>query len=129
VVKQFQLRDERVDRVDDPMIRAEKQRRLHGAVSMQQRRERLGQYYTLIWEDAAGVGQGEVELRFEFQQGATGSLIKRRQANFPASEASGVAEFAVIGDDYFRNGRVLAWKATLLRGGRVVATRQSYLWQ
>lgn len=129
VVKQFVLRDQVTRSVEDPMVRMEKARRLHGAVSMEERRGRLGQYYTMIWSDPAGVGRGEVEVRFEYQQGATGSRVKQRLLRFPASEAEGIAEFAVTGDDYFEGGRVLTWKTTLSRGDSVLATRQSYLWQ
>ncbi len=129
VVKQFQLRDQLTDVGDDPMVRSEKLRRLHGAVTMEERRGRLGQYYTLLWSDPTGAGQGDVEVRFEFQQGASGSRIKRMERRFPSPDPSGRAEFAVIGDDYFGNGRVLAWKASLMRGGRILSTQQSYLWQ
>ena len=111
------------------MVKMEKERRLLGAVSMSERRNRLGQYYTLIWSDPVGVGQGQAELIFQYQQGASASLVKRMTKEFPASESDGTAEFAVIGEDYFKSGKVLAWKATLQRGKRVIATRQSYLWQ
>jgi hypothetical protein len=107
----------------------EKARRLRGAVSMAERREKLGQYYTLIWSDPTGTASGPVELVFQYQQGASASRIKRMVRSFPASEEKGTAEFAVIGSDYFKNGKVLAWKATLKRGKQVIATRQSYLWQ
>jgi len=129
MVKQFQLRDVRDSVGDDPMVRNEKLRRLHGAVSMEERRQRLGQYFTVLWEDPGGVGNGEPELVFEYQQGGTASLIKRMVRRFEPSQPAGVAEFSVIGDDYFNNGRVLTWKVTLRRGTRVIATRQSYLWQ
>lgn len=129
VVKQFNLRDQDTESTDEPMVKMEKERRLLGAVSMAERRNRLGQYYTLIWSDPEGVGQGQTELIFHYQQGATASLVKRMTKNFPATESQGTAEFAVIGEDYFKNGKVLAWKATLQRGKRVIATRQSYLWQ
>lgn len=129
VVKQFQLRDQTRDRIDEPMVKMEKERRLHGAVSMAERRDRLGQYYTLLWNDPAGAGQGEVELIFQYQQGASASRVKQMIKTFPSAESKGSAEFAVIGDDYFKGGKVLAWKATLQRGKRVIATRQSYLWQ
>ncbi len=111
------------------MVSMEKERRLRGAVSMEERRQRLGQYYTLLWQDAAGAGRGEVEVVFDYQQGGTGSRVKRMSKKFSAADAAGAAEFAVIGDDYFTGGRVLAWKATVLRGGRELAFRQSYLWQ
>ncbi len=129
VVKQFKLRDQKRVVSDEPMVRMEKERHLLGAVTMEQRRQRLGQYYTLLWKDSPGVGQGQVRVVFQFQQGATASLVKRMTKDFPASAAEGTAEFAVIGDDYFKNGKVLAWKASVLRGNREFATRQSYLWQ
>ena len=129
VVKQFQLRDQVRNPKDEPMVRMEKERHLHGAVSMAERRQKLGQYYTLLWHDPAGVGQGAVEVVFQYQQGATASLVKHMTRKFPANTAEGIVEFAVIGDDYFKGGRVLAWQASVRRGGRLLATRRSYLWQ
>ncbi len=128
-VKQFKLRDEATDSREEPAIRMEKLRRVHGAVSMEERKKKLGQYYTILWNDPKGVGQGEVELLFQYQQGASGSRIKKMTRVFPASADKGEAEFAVIGDDYFIGGKVLTWKTTLRRGDRELATRQSYLWQ
>lgn len=129
VVKQFQLRDQERESADDPMVRMEKARRLRGAVSMQERRQRLGQYYTLVWRDPDGVGEGPVEVVFEYQQGATASRVKRMTKSFPADDAGGTVDFAVIGDDYFQGGKVLAWRASVKRGGRELASRQSYLWR
>ena len=129
VVKQFQLRDQVRDSGEEPMVRMEKARHLRGAVSMEERRQRLGQYYTLIWSDPKGVKQGPVDVVFRYQQGGSGSRVKRMTKQFPASAAEGVAEFAVVGDDYFTNGRVLAWQATVSRGGRELAAKRSYLWR
>ncbi len=127
-VKTVQVRSAEPTEKDDPMARNEQMRRLHGAVSMEERGQRLGQYYTAIWRDPAGVGSGEVEVRFEYQQGKTGSRVKRSSKRFAAADATGTAEFQVVGDDYFKGGRVLAWKITVLRGGRVLDSKQSYLW-
>ena len=129
VVKQFQLRDQDTEATDEPMVKMEKARRLHGAISMAERRNKLGQYYTLLWSDPAGAGHGEAELIFQYQQGATASRVKRMVRKFPPADSQGTVEFAVIGEDYFKGGKVLAWKATLQRGKRVIASRQSYLWQ
>lgn len=129
VVKHYLLRDQTHIGGGDPMARNEKLRRLHGAVSMEQRRNLLGQYHTIRWHDPAGAGTAPATVTFEYQQGATASRVKRKVETFPAEADAGVAEFSVIGDDYFNGGRVLAWRATLRRGDTVVATRQSYLWQ
>lgn len=129
VVKQYQLSDQVGLPEVDPMVRMEKQRHLHGAVSMEERRQRLGQYYSLVWQDSKGVGTDKVKLTFRYQQGATASKIKEIVKYANAEEASGTVEIAVIGDDFSKNGKVLAWKATVERGGCLVAARQSYLWK
>lgn len=123
------VRDEHHGNDGDPMARNEKLRRLHGAVSMEERRNLLGQYYTLKWHHPDGQGTAPVTLTFEYQQGATASQVKSIRRAFPAADASGSTEIAITGDDYFHGGRVLAWRATLRRGGTTISTRQSYLWQ
>ena len=129
IVKQCRLRDANLSPDSEPMTRMEQELRLHGAVSMAERNQHLGQYFTLQWSDPTGVGHGAVEAVFQYQQGATAGLIKHLSQTFPATAAQGRAEFAIIGNNYFKGGKVLAWKATVRRGGRNLATRQSYLWQ
>ncbi len=126
VVKQFRMLDTSLDLSTDPMVRNEKARRLHGAVSTVEKRGRLGLYHTVLWRDPAG--PGEVEVLFEYQQAATASKVLRMSRRFPAADSRGVAEFPVIGADYLRNGRITAWQATLKRGGRVISTERSYMW-
>lgn len=110
------------------MVRMEKERRLRGAVSMEERKQRLGQYYTILWTERKMV-KSPVEVIFEYRQGESGSLIKTKKKTFPALTTSGKAEFAVIGDDYFDNGKVTSWRATVKRGDVVIAQKRSYLWQ
>lgn len=129
-VRQFQLRDQSTGQGgDDPMVRMEKLRRLRGAVSMEERRQRLGQYYTLTWQDHEGVGKGPVEVLFEYQQGKSASEVKRMSELYAPEVAEGVVEFAVVGDNYFDNGKVLAWRASVSRGGKELASKQSFLWE
>ncbi len=128
VVKQFTLRDQNTDKGSEPMVRQEKLRRLYGAVSLEERKGRLGQYYTALWSAPESVGQ-EKEIILQYQQGGSGSLIKTMKRALPASSAEGKEEFAVIGDDYFDNGRVLTWKMDLVVGGQTISSKQSYLWE
>jgi len=129
VVKQFILRDQVRNPNDEPMVNMEKEHHLRGAVSMEERRQRLGQYYTILWRDPASAGHEPVEVVFQYQQGETASLVKHMTKKFPAEDSAGTAEFAVIGDNFFKGGKVLTWKATLRRGDRELASRQSYLWR
>ena len=126
IVKQFTLRDQESSVVDDPMVQNEKLRRLHGAVSIEERKQRLGQYYTILWNADAGA---EKEIVFRYQQGASGSRIKELRRTIPTGTAEGKEEFSVIGDNYFKNGRVLAWKIDFTANGETIASKQSYLWK
>lgn len=126
VVKLQTVRDQGMEKEDDPMSRHERVRRFHGAVSMEERRQRLGQYYTILWQADAKVSK---ELLFEYQQAQTGSKIKTMRRQLDAMTGSGKEEFSVIGDDYFNNGRVLTWRVSLIVDGKTIATEQSYLWE
>lgn len=128
-VRQFKLRDPQTDYTEDPMVRMEKQRHLRGAVSLEERRQRLGQYFTVLWDDESTSATGPVEVLFEYRQGASGSRIKRQSRSFPAGTTSGEALFQVTGDDYFKGGRVVSWQTTLRRDQNVIASRRSYLWR
>ncbi|TAE74615.1 MAG: hypothetical protein EAZ65_06220 [Verrucomicrobia bacterium] len=111
---------------DDAMLRGELRGRMHGAVTVAEQAERLGHYYTVRWEDGSAA---EGELLFEFQQGATGSRVKTMRHRIGAGEGSGKKEFLILGEEYRKGGRVLAWRCRLFREGREIASRQSYLWQ
>ena len=126
VVKQFTLRDQDVEVFDDPMVQNEKLRRLYGAVSMEERKARLGQYYTVLWSDPDTAGLKR-EIRFQYRQG--GSRIKTMTRSLSACQSTGKEEFSIIGDDYFKNGRVLAWKIDFTAEGGTIASKQSYLWE
>ena len=126
MIKQFTLRDQENSDADDPMVQNEKLRRLHGAVSIEERKQRLGQYYAVLWNaDAAA----EKKIVFRYQQGASGSRIKEMRRTLPTGSSSGKEEFSIIGDNYLKNGRVLAWKIDLTANGETIASKQSYLWE
>ena len=128
-VDSFFMRDFSTPETDEKMIRMEKLRRLHGALTAAERNDRLGHYYTMHWSDPAGAGKGEIEIVFEYQQGSTASQVKRQWQRFASTDRRGKAEFRVTGNDYLKGGRVLAWKATLKRGGREIESHHSYLWE
>ena len=128
VVKQYTLRDQLTTDNDDPMVRQEKLRRLYGAVSIEERKARLGQYYTALWNLPESTASDR-KIIFRYQQGKSASLVKTMTRQLPKGEAGGKEEFGITGDDYFDNGRVLAWKTDLIVDGQTVASEQSYLWE
>ena len=128
VVKQYTLRDQDTADNDDPMVKQEKLRRLYGAISLEERKQKLGQYYTILWSLPDSTASAR-EIIFRYQQGGSGSRVKTMTRNLPQGTSDGKEEFGIIGDDYFNNGRVLAWKTDLLVDGAIIASEQSYLWE
>ena len=128
VVKQYILRDQGATGNGDPMVRQEKLRRLYGAVSLEERKAKLGQYYTILWSLPESSGSDR-KIVFRYQQGGSGSRVKTMTRQISQGSPDGKEEFAVIGDDYFDDGRVLAWKTDLLVDGKIVASEKSYLWE
>ncbi|MBT8036756.1 MAG: hypothetical protein KJO21_04345 [Verrucomicrobiae bacterium] len=127
-VRQFHLRDIKLAGKEAQMVRGEQMYRLRGAITMEERQHRLGQYYTVNWKNDH-MGQGEMKVVMDYQQAATGSKVLRMSRDLPADKVSGRVEFHVTGESYRAGGRVLAWRIRLLRGDQVVEEKRSYLWR
>lgn len=127
-IRQFHLRSLTSDTAGVDSIRAENQKRLHGAVSAEERRNRLGHYYTIEWDGPEGSEQEPVRLVFQYRQAATGSQILRREITASAGR-KGKRELQIIGPAYLEGGRVLSWHLSYYRGDRLIESRQSFLWE
>lgn len=110
------------------MVRGEQMYRLRGAVTMEERKARLGQYFTVHWKNDQS-GSQPLKVVMDYYQAATGSRLKQMSRELPAGQTEGRIEFRVAGEDYRVGGRVLAWRVRLLRAGKVIAEQHSYLWK
>jgi len=129
-VRHFQL--QKTDEVGDSaqMTRGEQLYRLRGAVTLKERRERLGHYYTVEWERPSSARAGEgMRVVMNYQQAATASQVLEMSREIPADQTSGKMEFQVAGESYRVAGRVLAWQIRLMQGDRELAEKRSYLWK
>jgi hypothetical protein len=125
-VSTYHLRESLFSENDDPMVRGEAQRLLHGSVSQRQRRAKIGDYYEFHWQDPL---QRAVDLRFDYLQAGTGSQVQTRRVHLPMPHRSLRHSMAITGADYQKGGRILAWKASVERDGTTLASQQSYLWK
>jgi hypothetical protein len=55
--------------------------------------------------------------------------VQAQEASYPNARGSYKTEFKVVGDDYLDDGRVTAWRCSLIENGRIVAERHSYMWE
>ena len=109
----------------EEMVSFERDRVNYGAVTGEERNERVGQYFAFWWRAKR---EANLTVRFEFRQERLGTYVQAQETRAPKARGTMETKFQVVGDDYTRDGRVVAWRALLIENGRIVALRQSYLW-
>ncbi len=68
-------------------------------------------------------------MRFEYRQEKLHALTQAREVTYTGAKGTNRTVFAIIGDDFTNDGRVIAWRESLLVNGRIVALNRSYLWE
>jgi len=104
----------------------ERQYRLFGAVTKLDRRQRYGNYFNFFWRAKR---PADVTVRLEYRQENLHAHVQGQEISYANARGNYKTEFKVVGDDYFDDGRVIAWRCLLIENGKVVAENRSYLWE
>ena len=112
--------------VQDASIRFERQYRLFGAVTKLDQRERMGNYFDFFWKARR---PADLTVRLEYRQEKLHAHVQAQEISYSNVRGSQKTEFKVVGDDYFDDGRVTAWRCLLIENGRIVAETHSYMWE
>jgi hypothetical protein len=100
--------------------------RMYGAITAADQRQRYGNYFDFFWRVKR---PANVTVRLEYRQDKLRSFVQAREVSYANVKGNKKTEFAVIGDDYFNDGRVISWRCLLIENGRIVAENRSYLWE
>ncbi|MES2595461.1 MAG: hypothetical protein V4662_09005 [Verrucomicrobiota bacterium] len=125
-VKYYHLVPSKPILVQDQAIMFERQYYLFGAVSKADMMGRAGHYYTIWWK--VDDRTQPVTVRFEYRQANNGLITKVLEEEVSDVRRSNTTKFQVTGDEYSSNGRVTAWRVTLMRGKEELVSKASYLW-
>jgi hypothetical protein len=112
--------------VQEASITFERQYRLFGAVTKLDQHQRFGDYLDFFWQARRSA---DVTVRLEYRQEKLHAHVQAQEISFANVRGSRKTEFKVIGDDYFDNGRIIAWRCLLIESGRIVAENRSYMWR
>src|SRR5437868_2158650 len=112
--------------VQDASIRFERQYRLFGAVTKLDQRERIGNYFDFVWRARRAA---DLTVRLEYRQEKLHAHVQAQEISYSNVRGSHKTEFKVVGDDYFDDGRVTAWRCLLIENGTIVAETHSYMWE
>ena len=110
----------------DESIQFERKYRLFGAVTLLDQRQRVGNYFDFFWRTKR---PANLTVRLEYRQEQLHSLVQARELSYPNAKGNMKSEFAIIGDDFFDDGAVIAWRCLLIADGKIVAMKRSYLWE
>jgi len=125
-VDYFHLKTLNHTRTDNPMINHQPSQYLHGAISTEERLQRLGNYYTVTW----GVENhsAPVTLRFEYRQAYAGTEIREQVVTVDNIRKNNKTNFQITGNDYATDGRVVAWRISLEQDNNILGQETSFLW-
>jgi hypothetical protein len=110
---------------DAPIV-FERQYRMYGAVTGLDMRQRYGNYFDFYWRTKV---PSDVTVRLEYRQEKLHQHTQGQEITYRNVRGTHRTEFKVIGDDYFDDGRVIAWRCLLIANGRIVAENRSFLWE
>jgi hypothetical protein len=117
---------QKVQTLQDAPITFERQYRLFGAVTQLDQRQRFGNYFDFFWRAKR---PADVTVRLEYRQEKLHEHVQAQEISYRNVKGTHKTEFKVIGDDYFDDGRVIAWRCLLIENGRIVAENRSYMWE
>jgi hypothetical protein len=112
--------------LQDAPISFERQYRLFGAVTAVDQRQRFGNYFDFYWRAKR---PSDVTVRLEYRQEKLHEHVQAQEISYRNVRGTHKTEFKVIGDDYFDDGRVIAWRCLLIENGRIVAENRSFMWE
>ena len=112
--------------IQDASITFERQYRLFGAVTGLDQHQRFGDYFDFFWRAKRAA---DLTVRLEYRQEKLHSFVQAQEISYPNARGNHKTEFKVVGDDYFDDGRVIAWRCLLIENGRIVAENRSYMWE
>jgi hypothetical protein len=112
--------------LEDAPITFERQYRMFGAVTGLDQRQRFGNYFDFFWRAKR---TSDVTVRLEYRQEKLHEHVQAQEISYRNVRGTHRTEFKVIGDDYFDDGRVIAWRCLLIESGRVVAENRSFMWE
>src|SRR6266516_3274921 len=116
---------QRTATLQDAPITFERQYRMFGAVTGLDQRQRFGNYFDFFWRAKR---PSDVTVRFEYRQEKLHEHVQAQEQAYQNARGTNRSEFRVVGDEYFDDGEVLAWRCLLIEHGRIVAEKRSFLW-
>jgi hypothetical protein len=112
--------------LQDAPITFENKYRMFGAVTWLDQRQRYGNYFDFFWRAKR---PSDVTVRLEYRQEKLHEHVQAQEISYRDVHGTRKTEFKVVGDDYYDDGGVIAWRCLLIANGQIVAENRSFMWE
>ena len=98
----------------------------HGAILAKDRLDRQGNIFVINWQND---GQpGDFTVRLDYRQAMTRERVMTKTQEYKNFDGYEKTVLKVTGDEYVKGGVVNSWRISIVRDGKIVAQKKSFIW-
>ena len=110
----------------DPVLKHEFKYFNHGAVTKEQIEARKGHYYIVTFTNDGPAA--DLVIRMDFRQLLSRDKMNTLEVPYKQVKGSVKQQFVIAGDLYKAYGDVNSWRISVVKDGKIVAQKKSYVW-
>ena len=111
---------------DNPVLKQEYRYFYYGAITPEQRSAARGHYYIVNFANKGDAA--DLTVRMDFRQLLSRDTVNTLEVSFPNFKGRSKQQFVIAGDMYKAYGDVNSWRISVVRNGKIVAQKKSYVW-
>ena len=98
----------------------------HGAILAKDRLDRQGNIFVINWQNDGE--PSDFTVRLDYRQAMTRERVMTKTQEYKNFDGYEKTVLKVTGDEYLRGGVVHSWRISIVRNGKIVAQKKSFIW-
>ena len=98
----------------------------HGAILAKDRLDRQGNIFVINWQNDGE--PSDFTVRLDYRQAMTRERVMTKTQEYKNFDGYEKTVLKVTGDEYLRGGVVHSWRISIVRDGKIVAQKKSFIW-
>jgi hypothetical protein len=98
----------------------------HGAILAKDRLDRQGNIFVINWQNDGE--PSDFTVRLDYRQAMTRERVMTKTQEYKNFDGYEKTVIKVTGDEYLRGGVVHSWRISIVRDGKIVAQKKSFIW-
>ena len=98
----------------------------HGAILAKDRLDRQGNIFVINWQNDGE--PSDFTVRLDYRQAMTRERVMTKTQAYKNFDGYEKTVLKVTGDEYLRGGVVHSWRISIVRNGKIVAQKKSFIW-